>query len=80
MKDLLDFSVDMDAGKYGGGVEKYTEEKLGELPANNIVGKVANIMGYTSIMTYAVEERISIVVFINYENEMQSFLAANMAM
>ena len=33
MAALLDFSVDMDAGLYGGGVEKYTEEKLGPLPA-----------------------------------------------
>ena len=68
MKDLLDFSVEMDAGFYGGGVEKYTADKLGPLPAEEIVGKVANIMGYTSIMTYAVKERMSVVVFINYEN------------
>ena len=33
MAALLDFSVDMDAGLYGGGVEKYTEEKLVPLPA-----------------------------------------------
>ena len=37
-------------------------------------------MGYTSIMAYASQERLSIVAFVNYENDMQSFLAANLAM
>ena len=82
MKELLDFSVETDFGYYGGGLEKFEASKLGmeALPANNLVGKVANIMGYTSIMTYDIDDDISLVVFINYENEMQSFLTAEMAM
>ena len=82
MKELLDFSTETDFGSYGGGLEKFEASKLGmgELPSEYLVGKVANIMGYTSIMTYSMDDDITIVVFINYENEMKSFLAANMAM
>ena len=70
MKELLDFSVETDLGYYGGGLEKYKAAKLGmeALPVENLVGKLANIMGYSSIMTYAIDDSISMVVFINYED------------
>ena len=37
-------------------------------------------MGYNSIITYDMDENMSIAVFINYENEMQALLSANMAL
>ena len=79
MAALLDFSVDMVAGFYGAGIEKYTE-KLCPLPVKELYGKIGNIMGYSSIMTYASEERLSLVAFVNYENEMQSMLIINLIM
>lgn len=76
MKELLDFSVNAgDVGYYGGGIEKYNAG-----PEDYIVGKVANILGYTSIMTHDMNEDISLVVFINYDNEMGIGLVVNMAM
>ena len=70
MAALLDFSVYMDAGLYGAGIEKYIEEKLNyALPVREMIGKAANIMGYTSIMAYATDEEVSMIVFINSENE-----------
>lgn len=62
--------METELGYYGGGLEKYEATKLGmdALPAENLVGKLANIIGYSSIMTYAMDDSISMVVFINYEN------------
>ena len=79
MAALLDFSVDMVAGFYGAGIEKITE-KLCPLPVKELYGKIGNIMGYNSIMTYASEERLSMVALVNYENDMQSMLIINLIM
>ena len=81
MKELFDFSVPTDFGYFGGGIEKYVGSKLGmKFPAKDIVGKTANILGYTSIMAYDVDDEISLVVFINYESDKEPMLAEEMAM
>lgn len=69
MAELFDFSVATSYGYFGAGIEKYVGSKIGmTLPCKDLVGKMANILGYSSIITYDVDDEISIVVFINYEN------------
>ena len=60
-------------------LKRYTE-KLCPLPVKELYGKIGNIMGYNSIMTYASEERLSMVALVNYENDMQSMLIINLIM